>query len=113
MWQPDEASATSDAEGVFRFAAVRPGEWRLSASRPGDREGYAPVTVEKHDVERVEIRMYAPFTLDSFIEREEPRDENGKRLVSGVSLQPVGGEGRQTLAFHEQDGTIHFKKVQP
>jgi protocatechuate 3,4-dioxygenase beta subunit len=113
VWQPDEASATSDAEGVFRFAAVRPGEWRLSASRPGDREGYAPVTVEKHDVERVEIRMYAPFTLDGFIEREEPRDENGKRLVSGVSLQPVGGEGRQTLAFHEQDGTIHFKKVQP
>ena len=33
--------------------------------------------------------------------------------MSGVSLQPVGGQGKAELAFHEQDGSVHFKKVQP
>jgi hypothetical protein len=76
-------------------------------------DGFATVTVEKHDVERVQIRLLPPFALDGFIDRDEPRAQDGKRKVTGVYLVPSGGEGRQVLAFHEQDGAIHFPKVAP
>jgi len=112
-WAPDEGTVSSGADGVFEFASVRPGEWRLRASLGDTSEGFAAVTVEKHDVERVEVRLSPPFTLSGFVDREEPRDGGGKRKVSGVFLTPVGGQGSQVLAFHEQDGTIQFKKVQP
>jgi protocatechuate 3,4-dioxygenase beta subunit len=111
-WQADEAVVVSGAGGVFEFAAVRPGEWRLAASGAG-REGYASVIVDKHDVERVALKLFPPFTLDGFIEREEPRDAEGKRKLTGVYLTPVQGQGRQASAFHQQDGAIRIPKVQP
>jgi protocatechuate 3,4-dioxygenase beta subunit len=109
----DEATISTSADGTFRFPAVRPGEWQLVASLSQAKKGFARIMVDKHDVERVTIRVYPPFTLEGVVEREEPRDENGKRLVSGVSLQPVDGQGESELAFHEQDGSVRFKKVQP
>jgi 5-hydroxyisourate hydrolase-like protein (transthyretin family) len=112
-FQPDSATATSGPDGTFRFPAVRPGGWQVRGTQAGANEGYAMVTVDKHDVERVTVRVYPPFMLDGFVEREEPRDPEGKRKVSAVSLLPVGGEGSRELAFHEQDGKVHFPKVQP
>ena len=111
-WQPDEGSTVTGANGTFHFAAVRPGEWRLAAAGAG-REGYASLVVDKHDVDRVSVRLYPPFALDGFIDREEPRDQEGKRKLSGVYLVPERGQGKQVLAFHQQDGSIHFPKVQP
>jgi protocatechuate 3,4-dioxygenase beta subunit len=112
-WQPDEASAVSGADGSFRFAAVRPGEWRLAGRLAAGMEGYASVRVDKNDVDRVSIRLFAPFALEGFVDRDEPRDTTGKRKVSGVYLMPDSGQGRQVMAFHEQDGSIRFPKVQP
>ena len=111
-WQPEEASTVSAANGAFRFAAVRPGEWRLAAAG-AEREGYASLAVDKHDVDRVSIRLFPPFALEGFIERDEPRDQEGKRKLSGVYLVPEKGEGKQVLAFHNQDGSIRFPRVQP
>lgn len=111
-WQPDEGSAVTSPDGTFRFAAVRAGDWRLTAAGAG-REGYARVTVDKSDVERVAVRLYAPFILTGFIDRADPPGADGKRRLTGVYLIPQGGEGRQVLAFHEQDGSIRFPKVQP
>jgi Carboxypeptidase regulatory-like domain len=117
IWQPFEAQIMSASDGTFEFSAVRPGEWRLHASVPlatnEALEGFASVSVDKHDVERVQVRLLPPFSLDGFIDRDEPRDPNGKRKVSGVYLTPVGGDGTQVLALHEQDGSIHFPKVVP
>jgi 5-hydroxyisourate hydrolase-like protein (transthyretin family) len=111
-WQPDQAGTTSGSDGTFRFTGVRPGEWRLSAIGAG-REGYGTATVDKHDVERLTLRLFPPFVFTGTIERPEPRDAEGKRKLSGVYLIPERGEGKQVLAFHEQDGSIRFPKVQP
>jgi 5-hydroxyisourate hydrolase-like protein (transthyretin family) len=111
-WQPDQASTVTSADGTFRFTGVRPGEWRLAAVGSG-REGYASLAVDKHDVERLAVRLFPPFEFSGFIEREEPRDSEGKRKLSGVYLVPEAGEGKQVMAFHEQDGVIRFPKVQP
>jgi hypothetical protein len=107
-WQPQDAQAVSGKDGEFEFPLVRAGEWRLIASAvPGDYrapEGIAAVVVEKHDVERVEIRMALPFTFTRFIDREQPRDAEGRRRASGVDLTPVGrarqiGVGLQDVMF--------------
>jgi hypothetical protein len=111
-WQPDEASAVTSGDGTFRFTGVRAGEWRVAASGAA-REGYATVMVDKHDVERVAVRLLPPFALQGVVERDEPRDGDGNRKVSAVSLIPAGGQGKQELAFHQQDGAIRFPKVQP
>ena len=111
-WQPDEAVTVTDRDGNFRFSDARPGEWRLAASGAG-REGYLSLLLEKHDLQRAELRLFPPFAMEGFIERDEPRDADGKRKVTGVYLMPEGGEGKQVMAFHEQDGAIRFPKVQP
>jgi hypothetical protein len=111
-WQPDEASVVSGANGGFTIAAVRPGDWRLVGSG-GGREGYGAVVVDKHDIDRVTLKLFPPFALEGFIERDEPRDAEGKRKASGVYLIPENGQGKQTMAFHQQDGSIRFPKVQP
>jgi 5-hydroxyisourate hydrolase-like protein (transthyretin family) len=111
-WQPEQAVTVTGAGGTFRFTGIPAGEWRLAAVGAG-REGYAPFVVEQHDVERLAIRLFLPFALAGTIEREEPRDAEGKRKLSGVYLVPERGEGKQVMAFHEQDGGIRFPKVQP
>jgi 5-hydroxyisourate hydrolase-like protein (transthyretin family) len=111
-WQPDEASTVTSGDGAFHFNGVRPGEWRLSASGAG-KAGFASVLIDKHDVERVAVRLLPPFALEGVVERDEPRDAEGKRKVSGVSLDPEGGQGKRELAFHQQDGAIRFPKVHP
>jgi hypothetical protein len=111
-WQPDEAAAVTAGDGTFRFSGARPGEWRLAATGAG-REGYMSVVVDKHDIDRAVLHLFPPFAMEGFIEREEPRDSDGKRKVTGVYLIPEGGEGKQVMAFHEQDGAIRFPKVQP
>jgi len=111
-WQPDEAATVTAGDGTFRFSDARPGEWRLAASGAG-REGYMSVLLDKHDIDGVVLRLFPPFAMEGFIEREEPRDSEGKRKLTGVYLLPEGGEGKQVMAFHEQDGVIRFPKVQP
>ena len=111
-WQPEEASTVSGSEGVFRFPAVRPGQWRIAGTGAG-REGFATVVLDKRDMTGLRLTLFPPFALRGFVERDEPRDAQGKRKVSGVSLVPDAGQGKQVLAFHEQDGTIRFSDVQP
>jgi hypothetical protein len=112
-----EAQATSDADGVFEFRAMRAGDWRLVASHKRDDvelKGIERVTVARREVEGVQIRLARPFELKGFVEREEPRDQAGKRKVSGVSLMPADGRpDLGVLDFHVQDGNIVLKNVYP
>ncbi len=111
-WQPEETVAPTTADGAFRFAAVRAGDWRLTASGAG-REGYAQFSVDRGPVAAVALRLYPPFAFAGFIERADPPDAAGKRKATGVYLIPQDGDGRQVIAFHEADGSIRFPKVQP
>ncbi|MDE3166250.1 MAG: carboxypeptidase regulatory-like domain-containing protein [Acidobacteriota bacterium] len=111
-WQPEEGVAVTTADGAFRFAAVRAGEWRLTAAA-GGREGYAQFSIDRGPLAAVGLRLYPPFALSGFIERADPPDAAGKRKATGVYLIPQDGDGRQVIAFHEPDGSIRFPKVQP
>jgi hypothetical protein len=109
-----DRKTTSDAEGVFEFDKVRAGDWRLVAGGAPNLKGVEPLTVSGRDLDRVEIRLARPFTVEGFVDREDPVDAEGKRLVSGVSLLPEPSRPElQVLKFHEQDGSFVLKNVYP
>jgi hypothetical protein len=115
-WQTPEAHTVTKEDGNFEFPSVRRGEWRLEAqaTRGGSTlKGFAAPAVTGRDPEAVEIRLTAPFTPGGFVDREDPRDAQGKRKVTAVSLVPHGGSGSRQLAFHEQDGSFRFPGVYP
>ncbi|MGH9722984.1 MAG: hypothetical protein ACRD8O_22460 [Bryobacteraceae bacterium] len=103
-------------EGSFAFHGVRAGEWRVLAAltrSQTDLRGFATALVSRWDVDRVEIRLTPPFAVEGFVDREEPRDRQGKRPASAVYLIPADGQPEQRGKFHEQDGTIRFDNVYP
>jgi protocatechuate 3,4-dioxygenase beta subunit len=116
LWLTQEARVVAKADGTFEFPAVRRGTWRMEAEAQFagvTQKGVAVPAVTNHDLEEVEIRLAPPFTLAGFVHREEPRDSDGKRKVSAISLLPHGWNGSRELTFHEQDGRFLFKRVYP
>ena len=68
--------------------------------------------VSRSDLAGIEVRLTAPFPVKGFVEREEPRDQDGKRKVTGVYLIPTGASADvQVAAFHAQDGSFVLKNV--
>ncbi|HEY4364113.1 MAG TPA: carboxypeptidase-like regulatory domain-containing protein [Bryobacteraceae bacterium] len=63
---PEIARVTTREDGAFEFAAVEPGDWRLSAET-GDFEnplsGVASAPVSEKDLEGIQIRLSAPFPV--------------------------------------------------
>jgi hypothetical protein len=66
--QPILASVESHNDGTFEFAAVEPGDWRLSAEAGVDdekpRAGVASVFIGDKDADGVAIRLSAPFSVE-------------------------------------------------
>ena len=116
-WEPQEAEVSTSNAGTFEFPAVRPGEWRLIAesTRGGlELRGFGAAVVKNRDEENLEIRLSPPFTLNGFVERQEPRDSEGNRKLSGVYLVPTDGpHDQQVSGFHKQDGTLEIQGVMP
>ncbi|HWQ54748.1 MAG TPA: carboxypeptidase-like regulatory domain-containing protein [Bryobacteraceae bacterium] len=110
-----ETRTTSAKEGEFEFPTVRPGEWSLLADAKRDTvvlKGFGRVFVSDHDSDPLEVRVARAFTWSGFVEREEPRDADGKRKVTAVYLLPADGTpGARYASFHEQDGSLRFKAV--
>lgn len=117
QWEPQEAQAFTSDGGAFEFPAVRPGEWRLiaDASRDGlELRGFDAALVTNHDAENLEIRLSSPFTLNGFVDRQEPRDQEGNRKLTAVYLVPEDGPlDQQVAGFHKQDGTLQIEHVVP
>jgi hypothetical protein len=114
-WLGAEAEAKSGSDGAFEFPAVRPGDWRIQAE--GKREGGAlqgslTGTITRRDVEGQKVRLYPPFTVTGFVDREEPRDAKGERKVTGIFLEGTDGV-LQAHVFHNQDGSFTIKDVFP
>jgi len=112
-----EAQVVSSAEGIFEFPAVRSGMWQVLAELSREQTKWrsvAEVTVARHDVEDVKIRLSAPFTLRGFVDRDEPRDGKGERKLTAVYLVPMGGwSSAQVGGFHQQDGSLRIEGVLP
>lgn len=105
------------ADGSFTIPSAHAGEWRLFARlKRGDLDlkVIRLVTVKHGDLEDVSIRLDRPFQLAGFVERDEPRDANGRRGLTSVYLQgEPPTEGLSAQATHDQDGAILFKNIYP
>jgi carboxypeptidase family protein len=83
-----QQTSQTGADGAFDFLA-HDGEWRLMAIRKdGDVErlGFEKVSVLRHDVEKVEIRMALPFSVPVIVERDHPPGAGGRRFPMMVIL---------------------------
>ena len=86
-------------------------------SAEGKRDGIAiqgalAGTITRRDVENQQVRLYPPFTMAGFVDREERRDSKGERKVTGVFLEGTD-EVLRAHAFHNQDGSFTIKDVYP
>src|ERR1041385_3508236 len=112
-----EAQVVSGHDGAFEFPAVRPGAWHLLAELQHDKTKWrsvGEVTVSRRAVDDVKVRLSAPFTMQGFVDREEPRDAKGERKLTAVYLVPVSGwPGTRVGAMHKQDGSVQFEDVLP
>lgn len=106
---------TADARGLFTFDAVQEGDWRIGAQSPAATprlRGFTDVRVGRLDISGIEVRVAAPFPVKGFVERQEPRDREGKRKVTAIYLLPESGfVDFENSTFHEQDGSFVFERV--
>lgn len=111
------AMIIAGADGRFEFDAAMDGDWRIfaQAGSPQRRlKGLLDLRVSRRDLAGIEVRLAAPFPVEGFVEREEPRDQEGNRKVTGVYLIPQGATPDfQESAFHDQDGRFVLKSVYP
>lgn len=110
------ANMTTDGDGRFDTDSAMDGDWRIFATHgPHDQaiKGFVELYVSRRNVSGIEVRLTGPFEVKGSVDREEPRDRDGNRKVSGVYLIPQGVEPRdyQESAFHEQDGSFVLKRV--
>ena len=75
---PEEANAVTGADGAFEFPSVRSGDWEIAAQVMGNidsvnfidtvRLGTTTANVGRSDVDRLEIRLAAPFALNGTVD---------------------------------------------
>lgn len=107
-----ERKATAREDGTFDLERVRPGDGALRADwRRGDEQllGFAKVTVSRHDIEGVAVRVSAPVAVTGIIELDGQEEH---RCEGSAILAPVDGEGERTEAEFSENG-IRFDRVYP
>lgn len=106
----------ADAEGRFEFV-TREGEWLIFAQwRDGEQvlKGYAGARISRIDVTGADVRLSRPFPLRGTVNRDEPRDQDSKRKVTGIRLIPEGASGDvRDAATHSEDGSFVLNYVYP
>ena len=88
-----QRQATSQADGSFEIGGLADGNWRFTAEAvAGGVQLYAGLeeTVAGHDVERIELRFAAPFTLTGKVVRSATATPAETKEV-GVMLTPKEG----------------------
>jgi hypothetical protein len=90
----DDSSSTTTAEDGTFDLLTRDGDWRLNAARKDgyiERQGLANITVARHDVENLEIRLALPFSLPFVIDREAPPNGPARPIPSMLFLTREDG----------------------
>lgn len=116
LWFGSEYETTARADGSFELEDVRPGDWdlRASAVRGGvTLKGSLRAAITKADLPSIRLELNAPFPLKGFVDRDEPRDKEGKRFVSGVYMSSEDGGEEIPLQFHRQDGSLQWDALYP
>ncbi|MGC4053357.1 MAG: carboxypeptidase-like regulatory domain-containing protein [Paludibaculum sp.] len=115
-WFGSEYETTTRADGSFELADVRPGDWDLRASvvRGGvTLKGSLRLAITNADLPSVRLELNAPFPLKGFVDREDPRNKEGKRIVSAVYMSSEDGGADIPLQFHQQDGSLRWDALYP
>ncbi len=104
--EPILASVESHNDGTFEFAAVEPGDWRLSAEVGVDdekpRAGVASALVGDKDVDGIAIRLSAPFSVEVAADwgdttLSKPADGDRFHIGYFVRLAPLDDQPRLTF----------------
>lgn len=101
-------TSTTDGEGAFVIEHVPAADLHLSATwKRGETElrGFAPVTVARHDVENVTLRLAPPVVLTATVELDGK--DVGARVGTYAMLHPLQGVGTETFAI-TSDAGIRF-----
>lgn len=101
----DSPTAVSNDEGEFQFEDLHDGAWRLSAK--ADRgevslRAFAFERVVGHDIDRVQLRLAAPFTIHGSVSTADSNVQTVVVLVpygggSSVPQAPAGADGNFTI----------------
>ncbi|HZZ40155.1 MAG TPA: carboxypeptidase-like regulatory domain-containing protein [Acidobacteriaceae bacterium] len=110
-----EARAQSAADGSFELPAVCPGDWRIFADVKRGTvvwRGSAPVSVARRDVEQVTVRLAPPFTMEGFVERDDPLNAYGQRAPVTIQLASASGAPDVRASADERpDGSLRIANV--
>ncbi|MBN9661513.1 MAG: carboxypeptidase regulatory-like domain-containing protein [Acidobacteria bacterium] len=115
-WFGSEYETVARPDGSFELDGVREGDWTLRASAVRGThalKGNLQFAVSKMDSPALRLELTPPFALDGFVDRDEPRDKEGKRLVSGIYLSAQDGGEDLGPKFHQQNGQFRFDAVYP
>jgi hypothetical protein len=95
--EPEIARVESHADGTFEFAAVEPGDWRLSVEAGVDAEmplgGIASAPVSENDVDDIRIRLTPSFPVEVTWGSAQDTVSAG-RAAMPLGLTPVEGQPR-------------------
>lgn len=115
-WFGAEAETVTGDGGAFVLNGVRAEDWTLRASaQRGETklQGVADVSLSRSSLEKVRVDLSPPFAVGGFVDRDEPRDADGKRKVSGIHLASASDGSMVALVFHEQGGSFLFPNIYP
>ena len=104
-----ESRATTAADGSFEFPDVNDGIWRLSAnleSPAGTLRAFTAQTMAGHDLDRVELRLTAPFSIKGVLVSTKP-------VRSLVMLAPEGGGSVFYQGHPDDSGAFTIEGVYP
>jgi hypothetical protein len=110
-----ELQARSGKDGAFEFAALPEGEWRLSAEVESAGVPWyvaSRETVRARELEGIELRFSAPFTLAGKVVRTPTGTPAEKKRV-GVILAPKVGGFHLSFSTPSDDGSFRIDNVAP
>jgi hypothetical protein len=114
-WDRDESETVSGDGGAFEFAAVRPGDWRVTAEverGEGALFGFAAVRVAAADVSGVKIRLNEPFTVTGKVEGARAHGSSDLCELPGVSLISTDVD-HETSSEVQDNGSLRLPEVYP
>ncbi|HWD00675.1 MAG TPA: carboxypeptidase regulatory-like domain-containing protein [Candidatus Sulfopaludibacter sp.] len=107
---PIVQTVTSNAEGAWEFPAVTDGEWNL-ATKSGELQASQWIDMTGHDLERLALRLSAPFAVTAKIEAEAPQGMPVPRMPS-IALAPhVARTGLEGALIAQ--GMVRMDKLYP
>jgi hypothetical protein len=122
--ETEEASAVSGTDGGFEFPSVPPGEWQMRAESEPKRDSRQnvtlnwsatiPATVTDHDLDDLQIRFPATFTLEAAVDwgDQPPPEASRRNLPIALLLIPADATGPTVPRFPSGTGELsRFENV--